>query len=235
MFQGGLKNFHERQNEFLKKQMEKKQEISNKYGEQAQCTFKPEINLTSAIIMENDPQRGTEKRDAKINRLYFQDAQKKEVIRELKEQEVYGEMTFQPRINQTSRAIVDEYKNQDGSTVRVSAKHKFQARQEQYKKEQEEELTFQPQTHSKNTRLYESVPGVVLNDGDPTVNQNRIRAKLKEKHQRIAMERRQREMKELDECTFHPKTNPCVQDNNQEVVIVKGLGRHLELQELRKK
>lgn len=35
MFQGNLKNFHERQNEFLKKQMEKKQEISNKYGEQA--------------------------------------------------------------------------------------------------------------------------------------------------------------------------------------------------------
>lgn len=96
-------------------------------------------------------------------------------------------------------------------------------------------MTFQPQTHSKNTRLYEGVPGVVLNGGDPTVNQNRIRAKLKEKHQRIAMERRQREMKELDECTFHPKTNPCVQDNKQEVVIVKGLGRHLELQELKKK
>ena len=49
------------------------------------------------------------------------------------------------------------------------------------------------------------------------------------------MERRQREMKELDECTLQPKTNPCIQDNNQEVVIVKGLGRHLELQELKKK
>lgn len=50
--------------------------------------------------------------------------------------------------------------------------------------------TFQPKTHSKNTRLYESVPGVVCNSGDPTINQNKIRAKLKEKHQKIAMERR---------------------------------------------
>jgi len=58
---------------------------------------------------------------------------------------------------------------------------------------------------------------------------------LKEKQQRIAAERRQRELQELEECTFKPKTNPEIKDNNNEIVVVKGLGRHLELQELKKK
>ena len=56
------------------------------------------------------------------------------MIRELKEQEVYGELTFQPKINQTSRAIVDEYRNLDGPSARATAKHKFQARQEHYRR-----------------------------------------------------------------------------------------------------
>ena len=42
-------------------------------------------------------------------------------------------------------------------------------------------------------------------------------------------------MNELNECTFKPKTNPGIADNNEGVVVVKGLGRHLELQELKKK
>lgn len=172
--------------------MEKRQEISNKFGEHAQCTFKPEINLTSAIIVESDPQRGTEKNDEKYNRLYFQDAQKKEVVRELKEQELYGNMTFKPKINETSKAIVNEtrHSNTDGSYSNPMAKHKFKARQEVIRQQQDQELTFQPKTHSKNTRMYESVPGVVCPNGDYNANQDRIRAKLKEKHHRIAMERR---------------------------------------------
>ena len=42
-------------------------------------------------------------------------------------------------------------------------------------------------------------------------------------------------MKELDECTFKPITNPQIMDNHSEIVVVKGLGRHLELKELKKK
>ena len=39
----------------------------------------------------------------------------------------------------------------------------------------------------------------------------------------------------MEECTFKPKTNAMILDNNDEVVVVKGIGRHLELQELKKK
>lgn len=39
----------------------------------------------------------------------------------------------------------------------------------------------------------------------------------------------------MKECTFQPQTNDFVADNHEEVVIVKGLGRHLELQELKRR
>ena len=39
----------------------------------------------------------------------------------------------------------------------------------------------------------------------------------------------------MEECTLKPKTNAMILDNNDEVVVVNGIGRHLELQELKKK
>jgi hypothetical protein len=40
--------------------MEKKEEFRQKYSQEAKCTFKPEINVTSEIICESDPKRGFE-------------------------------------------------------------------------------------------------------------------------------------------------------------------------------
>jgi hypothetical protein len=42
-------------------------------------------------------------------------------------------------------------------------------------------------------------------------------------------------LSELEQCTFKPQTNAAIMDNNDEVVVVRGIGRHLELQELKKK
>jgi ribosomal protein S26 len=79
-----------------------------KHGEAAQCTFKPEINITSEIICESDPKRGNETLDKKISRLYYEDQKKKEVLRELKEAEIYAEYTFKPTINKNSKTMVDD-------------------------------------------------------------------------------------------------------------------------------
>jgi hypothetical protein len=43
-----------------------------------------------------------------VERLYAQDRKKKEVIREMKEQEVYKEYTFQPSINKVSKALASD-------------------------------------------------------------------------------------------------------------------------------
>jgi hypothetical protein len=69
--------------------MEKKEEYRLKYSEEATCTFKPEINVTSEIICEADPNRGRETDEDKIMRLYKKDQKKQEVIRENIEKEIY--------------------------------------------------------------------------------------------------------------------------------------------------
>ena len=58
------------------------------------CSFKPEINVTSEIIVESDPKRGGETDDDKIHRLYRKDQKKQEVVREIIEKEMYEQYTY---------------------------------------------------------------------------------------------------------------------------------------------
>ena len=70
MFNGNLKDFYARQQAFLQKQQENRNLAQEKHGLAENCTFKPEINLTSEIICESDPQRGYENPNEKYDRLY---------------------------------------------------------------------------------------------------------------------------------------------------------------------
>ena len=199
---------------------------------EAQYSFKPAINLTSEIICESDPQR---QQADQVQRLYQQDMQKKEVYREIKENEIYGSYTFQPKINKVSKTLASDYRTEliQENMSNPAAKEKFRQKQDKYIREKQSEYTFQPNLETKKNRAYENVPSTLGGEGEQ-FSQN-LKKRLKEKQQKIAAERRQREMEELDECTFKPRTNPEIMDNGSEVVVVRGLGRHLELQELKKK
>jgi len=70
MFNGNLKDFYERQQKFIEKQAEKRELAKATSGEEARCTFRPEINVTSEIICEADPKRGTETEEERYMRLY---------------------------------------------------------------------------------------------------------------------------------------------------------------------
>ena len=58
------------------------------------CSFKPEINVTSDIIMESDPKRGAETEDERYYRLYKKDFKRQEIAKEMVEKEVYSQYTF---------------------------------------------------------------------------------------------------------------------------------------------
>ena len=90
----------------------------------AQYSFKPAINLTSEIICESDPQR---QQADQVQRLYQQDMQKKEVFREIKEHEVYGSYTFQPKINKVSKTLASDYRTEliQENMSNPAAKEKF--------------------------------------------------------------------------------------------------------------
>lgn len=76
-----------------------------------------------------------------------------------------------------------------------------------------------------------------MNDCSTTEDYSRkLKEKLKEKQERIAQERREREYQQLKDCTFQPKILDKEPSTlSSENVSVKGLSRHLELKELKKK
>lgn len=159
------------------------------------------------------------------------------MIRELKTNEVYGSYTFQPQINKVSKALAEDQRREllERGASNYQAKEKFEKRHDKILAEREATCTFKPETYSANLRKFDAVPSTVGPEGPLNSQQAKIRAKLKARHQKIAAERRQRELDELAECTFQPQTNDFIADNSEEVVIVKGLGRHLELQELKRR
>jgi len=90
MFNGNMKDFYERQEAFIKRQYEKKEEARKKWADEERYSFKPEINATSEVIVESDPNRGAENDEDRIERLYKRDHKRQEVMRELIEKEVYA-------------------------------------------------------------------------------------------------------------------------------------------------
>ena len=90
MFNGNMKDFYDRQEAFIKRQYEKKEEARKKWADEERFSFKPEINATSEVIVESDPNRGGENDGDRIERLYKRDLKRQEVMRELIEKEVYA-------------------------------------------------------------------------------------------------------------------------------------------------
>jgi hypothetical protein len=73
MFSGNMKDFYDRQEAFVKRQYEKREEARKKWADEERFAFRPEINATSEVIVESDPMRGGESEADRIQRLYRKD------------------------------------------------------------------------------------------------------------------------------------------------------------------
>lgn len=217
---GNKKEFFERQQAFIDRQLEKKEGLRAQYSQEAQCTFKPEINITSEIICEADPKRGGESHGDKVSRLYAVDQMKREIVRENVAAEVYQQCTFQPRINQVSRAIAREATIDDLS-YNPQGKQKKEQIAEQVAQEEIRECTFKPQTTG-NAKYKGVEPAFMKTAGaDRTL--------------KVEQEQKLAEYEALKDCTFKPTLNSGIPQSHGQVVVVRGLSRHLELQELKKR
>ena len=221
------KNFHERQQDFLHKKHEKQEQQINNEGNQ--YSFHPQINSTSGVIVEADPDRCNEKGDDKYQRLYSKDYRKQMETRENIEYELYGQYNFQPKINPLSRVMAAERSNIDILELTQNTKSTLgHSVHQEIEERQRKECTFKP----KINKNYNNVQSAY-------VNKSEMKAKLHEK----AMERRQieeqkrmdREYEELKDCTFKPNVNEGIPQAHNQVVVVRGLSRYMELQELKQK
>ena len=216
------KGFKERQELYLQKKKEKEEQNASKYSLEARCTFKPAINFTSEILVEADPKRGNETDHERLHRLSKKDPKYHEQIKKIKEQEVDSKYTYHPKINENSRMMALN-RSMESSKSFDKGKTNRERQLELAFEQQQQECTFQPKINSKNVPSYYSKNEDIL-------------MVIKEKERARALKREQQkrdlEYEEMKGCTFQPAVSNYTGKAGS--AVIRGLGRHLELQEKKK-
>ena len=191
--------------------------------------------MTSDIICESDPTRGAENEDEKIMRLYKKDQKKQEIVREMIEKEVYSQFTYKPQINKISKTLAKP-SSIDELAYNPKGALKKEQLQEQFSNQEVNYCTFRPQTtQNKKYKDVQSAYSITECESMEQYSKN-LKEKLKEKQEKISNLRKQREYEQQKECTFQPQIlEKETSTSKDQVVVVRGLGRHLELKELQKK
>ena len=222
----GGKDFHERQQDLLQRQHENRENRRNEEGKE--FSFKPKINSTSGIMIEADPERSRENANDKFHRLYNIDKRKAEQTRDMIEQELYGQYTYKPQINNLSRMMaVDRTMDNmlDVNHNKSTLSHTIHHEMDENKKK---EYTFKP----KINKNYPEVQSAYVSKADMKA---KLAEKARERRMKQEKQRMDREYDELKDCTFTPVINHNIPEAHNEVVVVRGLARYMELQELAQK
>nr|PNR47920.1 hypothetical protein PHYPA_012393 [Physcomitrium patens] len=212
-------SFLTRQQQFLRRleQRKKQKEMELPCGH----TFRPNIGNASMILQCSTLQDGNEKTlNERLERLSHRDNQRRYYIRQKISDNYYSQFKFQPKIDQMSKILSastnlhELYKNEKGKRTK-------EALQQAAEQEFVQTCTFHPEVNTRKSAI--SVDSVLRN-----------RRKFREdKAKNFEQLRLQMEMQEVKECTFKPDVHP-VPPKEKEPVVIKGLGRHLELQDLAK-
>ena len=204
------KPFLDRQRDFVEKVEGKKQEREVEEAETFKGYFKPSIGKSEEVLMKNRPEIVCESDRERVVRLAVKDYENMFERREAKINDTYKQYTFEPEINNVSRAIggnmvfsLEELnQNRKGEAIRErarkSAEDKFKA-----------ECTFKPKIPKMMMKPKEEGVEASEKDGrfqlnlsnpdDLTLQVTRYNeAKEEGRQQKI----REREMQELQQCTF---------------------------------
>jgi len=224
-------SFLERQRFYQRQRLEKKQ-LMQQQAEDKDCTFQPAVgfnDVTLGLSRGHSVNLG-ESTDEMMERLTFVDRQRREHAQQARLAELQaGECTFKPSINEKSRKMA----RKKPLTELASNERARRAREEAERKAAEEwrqEHTFKPAIRKSAVKRTGEVPLQVAGT-DPSVLLQRIAAYREEKEAKLLEARAAREEAELLECTFTPEVNQGVAPPGAPVVV-RGLGRHMELQDL---
>ena len=275
------KPFIERQNDHVAVHNQKKLEKEIAAENQYRGYFKPHIGDSERVLMKNRPEIIAESDEGRILRLAVTDRENILNNREARAAEMYKDLTFEPKINNVSKALaVEPVTIENLNTNPRGQAVKAKAAKEAHDK-LKSECTFKP-----SIRPFRPPPSAQLaveaadesavnlrrekrellslsNVEDLTVQVSRYNAVKEEER---AEKLRERELNELKECTFAPVTNSVRRkmekskattstinensaphstpgagkkgggkggaegDTNQ--VVVRGLGRYLELKKM---
>lgn len=208
-----------------------REQITGKNGKP--CTFSPCIGNTNRILQYTRADRLEETSAQRLDRLSNLEQANIVEAREKISGDYYAQFTFKPKINPISKEIGRRSSVQELTQNENVAQARLAVAQEVHAK-QMAECTFHPKTnHAKaNDRSKRNVT-------NPKVFMEKIEKKRQQQEEKRQEERRRREYEELKHCTFSPQTNHTLNSGNvtktvKKPVVVRGLGRFLELKALKK-
>ncbi|GMH44293.1 hypothetical protein BSKO_12227 [Bryopsis sp. KO-2023] len=224
-------DFLERQRYFDEKKRE--QETARQIElEDQECTFSPYTGSADDVLAASRlAGRLAETVEDRVERLAFKDAESRDCNRDALAKQHYSECTFHPEINPNSKKLgksktVEDLYHESRSKKSVDrAKQAAEVRFSQ-------ECTFKPATGRRpgRPRSVSAVRGS-YSAGPPMDLLTRAQQHQSRKDQKLDHLRKQREKMEFKECTFTPDV---IKDSPKQdaPVLVQGLGRHIELQQL---
>lgn len=155
------------------------------------CTFQPEVNPVSEVLVGGDPKRIGESAEERVNRLYKPDRSKELVARRKVEQENREKYTYHPNISKKSKEMAYLKKDNEEYETR---KRKEKERMEEA---QRRECTFHPQITPN--------PGVQARYADPKNILSTIKEMEREKEAKLKQIKMNEEHNRVKECTFRPQ------------------------------
>jgi hypothetical protein len=172
---GNLKNFFDRQEEFIKKCEKNKQ--TKKQVIEDTCTFKPIINSNSRCMT-------LEEEGDKFERMSKQEMEKRVQKQAKIQEDYYSKFSYEPKINPTSKLISKNPSTIESKPALI---------------EDCESFSFRPKLESKkfkNVKSHYSDPGNIL---------EKIKEKEREKQEKLRDLKLEAQEKETKNCTFQPK------------------------------
>ena len=226
-----------------------------------ECKFKPDIGNAEEFLALTRPDLVTESATSRINRMSVEESEKRRAAQADAEKEYYNQFNYQPEINQLSKrrgrahTVEEHYKDEEGYRARLRAK--LQA-EEEFKRQHPFKPTLiaadpAPKTATGDKEDAEADEAAIAEGkmplrlaiaSDPDRVSARINAHMKGKAARSEAAKRLLDYEKLKECTFQPETDRSARSlaklkeqvaADGGVVVVRGLGRYLELKELTRK
>jgi len=217
------------------------------------CTFSPDVGNADEVLAVARPAAVLETAADRVQRLAVEEVERRRASRQAAAAAAASQFDFKPAINAVSRQIgrahtVEEHvSNERAKRARMAAAAAAEA-------DFRAAHTFHPTlVAAPHGPAFPAADGAGEGDGggtafrlaaaaDPAGLGERIEAHLRDKAQRLEVARRAAEYEQLRECTFHPATNAPTaaqrrvdaggDDAVPTVVVVRGLGKFLEMKEL---
>eukprot|EP00698_Gefionella_okellyi_P002723 TRINITY_DN12591_c0_g1_i1.p1 TRINITY_DN12591_c0_g1~~TRINITY_DN12591_c0_g1_i1.p1 ORF type:complete len:634 (+),score=152.18 TRINITY_DN12591_c0_g1_i1:129-2030(+) len=213
LFAGPNRDFLQRQKAFERRAKRNEQVLKERNAQEVNASMMPAAKRLDTSMSIDSVQRLTRDKER-------MDAQKAAIANEY-----YEQFTFKPKINPISKAIgrpssVDQLVNNERMEL---AREQARAAAAEMEREQ---CTFRPQL----TRA--SAAGTPSKFADPGVMLQKMEEYKKLRDLKMEQARQSMEYESLKGCTFNPEINRSQVKASQGPIVVRGMGRYLELKEL---